>query len=165
MVGMTRRSGQTLTLGPGCRYVSSSAHTHFITIQWIFTALNVDAFVFQKGIVAHEFGHALGFHHEQTRPDRDNYVRILRQNINRRMLFNFQRYNWEMINAYDVPYDYESVMHYGQYVSALGISLNVGCSHKQVMIFDINIFMSIHLHLCSAMKIVSCNFIIHVQLS
>jgi len=84
-VGMTAR-GQKLTLARGCR---------------------------DPGIVAHELGHALGFHHEQTRPDRDEYVRIHEQNITPRNRFNFQKYNWQMINAYGVPYDYESIMHYG----------------------------------------------------
>lgn len=63
----------------------------------------------------------MGFHHEQTRPDRDQYVRILSQNINRRMLFNFNKYDWNKINSYDVPYDYESIMHYGPKVSVLEV--------------------------------------------
>ena len=87
MVGTTRRKGQTLTLGPGCRY---------------------------KGVVAHEFGHALGFYHEQTRPDRDQYIRIIKENIDSTKLFNFQKSDWNLLNSYDVPYDYESIMHYGK---------------------------------------------------
>lgn len=75
------------------------------------------SYIFQKGVAAHEFGHALGFHHEQNRPDRDQYIRIFKQNINPQSLFAFHKYDWNTINAYDVPYDYESIMHYGKTVS------------------------------------------------
>ncbi|XP_063045808.1 hatching enzyme 1.2-like [Engraulis encrasicolus] len=64
------------------------------------------------GIIQHELNHALGFYHEQTRSDRDQYVKINWQYINPHMVSNFQK---ARINHLNTPYDYTSVMHYGRY--------------------------------------------------
>ncbi|KAK6960977.1 zinc metalloproteinase nas-13 [Biomphalaria glabrata] len=66
-----------------------------------------------KGIIIHELGHASGFFHEQNRPDRDNHVTILKQNILQNALTEFVKYPANVVNTYGVPYDYSSVMHYG----------------------------------------------------
>ena len=59
----------------------------------------------------------MGFHHEQTRPDRDTHVKINVENIQSGQEYNFEKYDWKLINDFGVKYDYWSVMHYGAYVS------------------------------------------------
>uniref|UniRef100_A0A671SLP4 Metalloendopeptidase n=1 Tax=Sinocyclocheilus anshuiensis TaxID=1608454 RepID=A0A671SLP4_9TELE len=63
------------------------------------------------GIVQHELNHALGFNHEQTRSDRDKYVKINWENISPDTAYNFQKQN---TNNQNTPYDYGSIMHYGR---------------------------------------------------
>ncbi|XP_053276529.1 high choriolytic enzyme 1-like isoform X1 [Pleuronectes platessa] len=65
----------------------------------------------QNGIIQHEINHALGFNHEQTRSDRDGYVRINWENINQGMAYNFYKKETNNLNT---PYDYSSIMHYGR---------------------------------------------------
>ncbi|XP_070205588.1 blastula protease 10-like isoform X2 [Littorina saxatilis] len=64
--------------------------------------------------VVHEIGHTVGFWHEQSRPDRDRYVKILYKNVQENRVHNFRRYSDSLIDTYSVPYDYRSVMHYGK---------------------------------------------------
>nr|KAG5714721.1 hypothetical protein BaRGS_000209 [Batillaria attramentaria] len=85
-VGMQNNKKQDVLLAKGCRY---------------------------KGTVIHELGHALGLHHEQTRPDRDQFVKIHTENIPDHLEYNFKKYSWSVIQDVGVPYDYSSIMHYG----------------------------------------------------
>lgn len=63
-----------------------------------------------EGIIQHETLHALGFWHEQSRPDRDEYVDIHYNNIHANYLSNFQKQ--KSIDSLGGEYDYNSVMHY-----------------------------------------------------
>ncbi|XP_041845279.1 low choriolytic enzyme-like [Melanotaenia boesemani] len=59
--------------------------------------------------VQHEVLHALGFHHEQERSDRDEYIRILFENIEPEFKNNFDKVE---TNNLKTPYDFNSVMQY-----------------------------------------------------
>ncbi|XP_077864429.1 kielin/chordin-like protein [Saccoglossus kowalevskii] len=88
-----RQTGiQTLYLGQGCVYT---------------------------GIIQHEFLHALGFWHEQSRYDRDNYVEINWDNIIEGKEGNFEKKLEEHTTHQGFGYDYGSVMHYGFYSFAI----------------------------------------------
>lgn len=67
-------------------------------------------------VIRHEFGHLLGLDHEHQRPDRDDYIRILYENIKDNVLDQFSAFN---DSSEDLPpvvteysYDFASIMHY-----------------------------------------------------
>ncbi|XP_063238329.1 hatching enzyme 1.2 [Bacillus rossius redtenbacheri] len=64
------------------------------------------------GIVVHEMLHALGFYHQQSAPERDDFVTINWQNIKTGKEHNFQKHNASRVTNYGILYDYGSVMHY-----------------------------------------------------
>lgn len=61
----------------------------------------------------HEIGHALGLWHEQSRTDRDAFVRIIWDNIDDEHRFNFEQHLTTSEDFGD--YDYQSIMHYNAY--------------------------------------------------
>ncbi|CAJ0602546.1 unnamed protein product [Cylicocyclus nassatus] len=65
------------------------------------------------GSVVHEIGHILGFWHTQARMDRDRYILLLLENIERDEGKNFLISDSTKNENYGIPYDFGSVMHYG----------------------------------------------------
>lgn len=82
------------------------------------------------GTIMHEIMHALGFPHEQSRSDRDDYVAINYDNI-----ILHQRYNFFKKNNYlpNTPYDYESIVHYPSYAFSNSYT-NVDLSDEKLTI-------------------------------
>ncbi|XP_020289310.1 zinc metalloproteinase nas-4-like [Pseudomyrmex gracilis] len=74
--------------------------------------LQVPGCLTQKGTVMHELMHAVGFLHEQSRYERDDYVYIQWQNIMTGRDNNFEKASKQTTDAFGVGYDYGSVMHY-----------------------------------------------------
>lgn len=67
------------------------------------------------GTAVHELGHALGMAHEQSRSDRDKYVRINMNNIAPGQAHNFNKES----KAYTgLPYDFKSIMQYDAFAFA-----------------------------------------------
>lgn len=70
-----------------------------------FCYISVDNFV-------HEFIHALGFHHEHQRHDRDDYINVHRENIQQEAQIWFDKLDARYWNTYGVEYNHRSIMHY-----------------------------------------------------
>ncbi|XP_056284827.1 zinc metalloproteinase nas-4-like [Pseudoliparis swirei] len=64
------------------------------------------------GNLCHELIHALGLHHEHTREDRDEHITVQWENIVPGKESNFKV---QQGNTQNLPYDINSIMHYGPY--------------------------------------------------
>merc|ERR1711962_206730 len=67
-----------------------------------------------RSTVVHEFMHAAGFWHEQSRADRDQYVQVVLDNVATKMRYNFRTVSEPHAKLIG-SYDYRSVMQYGSY--------------------------------------------------
>jgi hypothetical protein len=73
----------------------------------------------RHGTIMHEFLHAFGFYHEQSRSDRDDWIIVNYDNIQEGKEHNFRKYEEDEIDLAGTGYDYESVMHYSPYGFAI----------------------------------------------
>ncbi|XP_031764415.2 uncharacterized protein LOC116412858 [Galleria mellonella] len=62
------------------------------------------------GEIVHEIMHVLGFSHEHIRPDRDQYITVLWNNIKSGYKKYFEIRTDDLLQ--NIPYDYASVLHY-----------------------------------------------------
>jgi len=93
--------------GTGC-----SAHVGYLTQQQSTMTLQQNGCFYYRTI-QHELMHVLGFFHEQSRPDRDEYLQINLENVEPAMQHNFNKYAWgSSVFEQGSGYDYASIMHY-----------------------------------------------------
>lgn len=64
------------------------------------------------GSIMHELQHVLGVEHQQNRPDRDSYVKILFDNVKSGNELDFMKENSRYYDSFGQPYDFGSQMHY-----------------------------------------------------
>ncbi|MAG55007.1 MAG: hypothetical protein CMJ83_01820 [Planctomycetes bacterium] len=89
---------------------SSSGNNSFVGMIGGGQTLNMVSWSF-KYVICHELFHALGFMHEQSRPDRNTYVTINFANIQSGASGNFSQNSGTTVGAYD----FASIMHYDNY--------------------------------------------------
>jgi len=92
-IGDTGQSGQIVNIGDDC----------------------------SKGTVIHEILHKAGVYHEQTRPDRDQYIVVNWANLDDGWAYQFQMQGPETSSG---SYDFGSIMHYPEYHDDVTINDN-----------------------------------------
>ena len=65
-------------------------------------------------VVIHELGHAIGFYHEHTRPDRDNFIEVLYENVANGFADQFHKLGPGESDTLGLGYDLHSIMHYSR---------------------------------------------------
>lgn len=68
-----------------------------------------------RGTAMHELLHALGFFHSHSDLSRDEYIRVDYENIPDTAVPNFATFSNNYVTNYGHGYDYESIMHFGEY--------------------------------------------------
>ncbi|MBI4423069.1 MAG: hypothetical protein HY554_05050 [Elusimicrobia bacterium] len=103
-----RESGYLqVVVGEGCW--SHVGYRRGFLWWWEERKLSLGEGCWTRGVILHELGHAFGFMHEQQRGDRDDYIRVLWDNIEPE-----RHPQYQVVEGYTLgtPYDFESIMHY-----------------------------------------------------
>ncbi|KAG5329190.1 TLL2 protein, partial [Acromyrmex charruanus] len=97
---------------------------------WIIGPLQI----LRKGCNAY----GLSVYHEHMRPDRNEYINIIWENMRKEDEFNFELLNNSIVTNYGLLYDYDSIMHYSMTAFSTNRSLPT-IIPKIISIFEYNI--------------------------
>ncbi|KNC22839.1 hypothetical protein FF38_08045 [Lucilia cuprina] len=73
---------------------------------------DLDKGCFIKGKIIHELLHALGFYHQHSAPNRDDYIWVMLENVQDKYKPFFRKQSEKFVTDFGIEYDYYSVMHY-----------------------------------------------------
>jgi hypothetical protein len=109
----------------------------YVAVSWSKKNPKQPQILLQVGTSVHEMLHAIGLMHEQSRSDRDDYIRMIKENLKD----NINDGNLAKSSTFDHnPYDYESIMQYGLKV----IIVNLITIMIIILVIYIIIFFLIH---------------------
>uniref|UniRef100_A0A183II73 Metalloendopeptidase n=1 Tax=Soboliphyme baturini TaxID=241478 RepID=A0A183II73_9BILA len=77
--------------------------------------ISLDPGCMEVGTIIHELMHSVGFFHEQSRTDRDEYIKVIWTKIMPGAKDQFEKYDSRTVDQLNINYDYGSIMHYGPY--------------------------------------------------
>uniref|UniRef100_A0A0N5CCJ2 Zinc metalloproteinase n=1 Tax=Strongyloides papillosus TaxID=174720 RepID=A0A0N5CCJ2_STREA len=106
---------KTLKKTNGLRYVRKEGCWSYIgrTNSNTFQDISIGTECEENWVMHHETLHALGVIHEMSRPDRDNYLKIVKKNVDPKEFHNFLKV--PSYKTYGLRYDFGSVMQYNMY--------------------------------------------------
>lgn len=92
---------------------NSGCYSDFVGHLGSEQVLNLQEYGCSKvGTIVHELGHHMGLWHEQSRYDRDKYIKVIKENMKTENKVNFEKYSKDLLDTQGLAYDYDSVMHY-----------------------------------------------------
>ena len=82
-----------------------------------------------KASIQHELMHTLGFYHMHMHQDRDEFIEVIKDNIDAKYRFSFLKVQY--MDNYGTPYDLDSILHYERNYYAKNNYLDTIVPHDQ----------------------------------